>query len=151
MRLLIANRGEIALRIIRTARELGIDTVSVYAADDAASPHVEAATESFPLQGSGASAYLDQDTLLSIALDSAVTHIHPGYGFLSENPEFARACAGAGLVFVGPSAEVLHVFGDKSRARTAADRSGIPVLPATAGDASLDEVREFFARHSRGS
>ena len=150
MRLLIANRGEIALRIIRTARELGIETVSVYAEDDATSPHVEAATESFPLPGSGASAYLDQDSLLSIALDSSVTHIHPGYGFLSENPDFARACASAGLVFVGPSAEVLRIFGDKSRARGAAVESGVPVLPATAGDASLDEVREFFARHSRG-
>ncbi len=104
MRLLIANRGEIALRIIRTARELGIETVSVYAEDDASSPHVAAATESVPLGASGASAYLDQSALLKIAAETGATHVHPGYGFLSENAEFAQACTEAGIVFVGPDA-----------------------------------------------
>ncbi|MDI9917202.1 carboxyl transferase domain-containing protein [Rhodococcus sp. IEGM 1379] len=150
MRLLIANRGEIALRIIRTAREFGIETVSVYAEDDAGSPHVDAATESIPLKGSGAAAYLDQDSLLEIATNFGVTHIHPGYGFLSENADFAQACTDAGVVFVGPDAGVLRTFGDKASARATAVGSGIPVLPATAGGVSLDEVREFFARNPRG-
>ncbi|WP_371594800.1 biotin carboxylase N-terminal domain-containing protein, partial [Rhodococcus sp. YH3-3] len=150
MRLLIANRGEIALRIIRTARELGIETVSVYAEDDASSPHVAAATESVPLGASGASAYLDQGALLKIAAETGATHVHPGYGFLSENAEFAQACTEAGIVFVGPDAQVLRTFGDKASARTAAVDSGVPVLPSTSANADLDEVREFFERNSRG-
>ncbi|MDJ0109010.1 biotin carboxylase N-terminal domain-containing protein, partial [Rhodococcus erythropolis] len=150
MRLLIANRGEIALRIIRTARELGIETVSVYAEDDASSPHVAAATESVPLGASGASAYLDQSALLKIAAETGATHVHPGYGFLSENAEFAQACTEAGIVFVGPDAQVLRTFGDKASARTAAVDSGVPVLPSTSANADLDEVREFFERNSRG-
>lgn len=150
MRLLIANRGEIALRIIRTARELGIETVSVYAEDDASSPHVAAATESVPLGASGASAYLDQSALLQIAAETGATHVHPGYGFLSENAEFAQACTEAGIVFVGPDAQVLRTFGDKASARTAAVDSGVPVLPSTSANADLDEVREFFERNSRG-
>ncbi|MFI2591648.1 biotin carboxylase N-terminal domain-containing protein, partial [Rhodococcus erythropolis] len=150
MRLLIANRGEIALRIIRTARELGIETVSVYAEDDASSPHVSAATESVPLGASGASAYLDQSALLKIAAETGATHVHPGYGFLSENAEFAQACTEAGIVFVGPDAQVLRTFGDKAGARTAAVDSGVPVLPSTSANADLAEVREFFERNSRG-
>jgi len=150
VRLLIANRGEIALRIIRTARELGIETVSVYAEDDASSPHVAAATESVPLGASGASAYLDQGALLKIAAETGATHVHPGYGFLSENAEFAQACTEAGIVFVGPDAQVLRTFGDKASARTAAVDSGVPVLPSTSANADLDEVREFFERNSRG-
>nr|WP_308252569.1 biotin carboxylase N-terminal domain-containing protein [Rhodococcus qingshengii] len=150
MRLLIANRGEIALRIIRTARELGIETVSVYAEDDTSSPHVAAATESVPLGASGASAYLDQSALLKIAAETGATHVHPGYGFLSENAEFAQACTEAGIVFVGPDAQVLRTFGDKASARTAAVDSGVPVLPSTSANADLDEVREFFERNSRG-
>lgn len=150
MRLLIANRGEIALRIIRTARELGIETVSVYADDDASSPHVSAATESVALGASGASAYLDQGALLKIAAETGATHVHPGYGFLSENAEFAQACTEAGIVFVGPDAQVLRTFGDKAGARTAAVDSGVPVLPSTSANADLAEVREFFERNSRG-
>lgn len=150
MRLLIANRGEIALRIIRAAGEFGIDTVAVYAEDDAASPHVEAATESVSLRGSGPAVYLDQVSLLAVAANFAVTHVHPGYGFLSENADFAQACVDAGLVFVGPAADILRGFGDKAKARTLAVACGVPVLPATEAGVGLDEVREFFSRNPRG-
>lgn len=143
--LLIANRGEIALRIIRTATELGIRTVSVYAEDDADSPHVHAADEAIGLPGAGPAAYLNQAELLAAAKQSGAELIHPGYGFLSENAEFARACAAAGYTFVGPGAEVLELVGDKSSARAAAIAAGIPVLPATDGPSSVEDVKAFHA------
>lgn len=142
---LIANRGEIALRIIRTATELGLRTVSVYAEDDADSPHVHASDEAIALPGSGVTAYLDQPAVLAAAQTAGAAVIHPGYGFLSENPEFARACADAGYVFVGPPAEVLELVGNKSSARAAAVAAGVPVLAATDGPSSVDDVRAFFA------
>jgi acetyl/propionyl-CoA carboxylase alpha subunit len=143
--LLIANRGEIALRIIRTATELGIRTVSVYAEDDADSPHVHAADEAIGLPGAGPAAYLNQTELLAAAKQSGAELIHPGYGFLSENAEFARGCAAAGYAFVGPGADVLELVGDKSSARAAAVAAGVPVLPATEGPSSVEEVKAFFA------
>jgi acetyl/propionyl-CoA carboxylase alpha subunit/acetyl-CoA carboxylase carboxyltransferase component len=139
MTLLIANRGEIALRIIRTATELGIPTVAVYAEDDADSPHVHAADEAI-----GVSGYLDQAAILAAAKESGADLIHPGYGFLSENAEFARACVAAGYTFVGPDADVLDRVGDKSAARAAAVAAGLPVLAATEGPSSLEDVRAFF-------
>ncbi len=142
---LIANRGEIALRIIRTATELGLRTVAVYAEDDAESPHVHAADEAIALPGNGVSAYLDQATMLDAANTSGATMIHPGYGFLSENAEFARACAAAGYVFVGPHPDVLELVGNKSAARAAATAAGVPVLAATDGPSSVEDVRAFFA------
>jgi len=143
--LLIANRGEIALRIIRTATELGIQTVAVYAEDDADSPHVHAADEAIGLPGSGPEAYLDQPAMLAAAKQSGAGLIHPGYGFLSENAEFARTAAAAGYAFVGPDADVLELVGNKSSARGAAIAAGVPVLPATEGPTSIEEVRAFFA------
>src|SRR6202020_1655495 len=116
-RLLIANRGEIALRIIRTATELGMKTVAVYAEDDADSPHVHAADEAIGLPGAGPQSYLDQSAMLAAAKSAGAELIHPGYGFLSENAEFARACAVAGYTFVGPDAAVLETMGNKSSAR----------------------------------
>jgi acetyl/propionyl-CoA carboxylase alpha subunit/acetyl-CoA carboxylase carboxyltransferase component len=145
MTLLIANRGEIALRIIRTATELGIQTVAVYAEDDADSPHVHAADEAIGLPGTGADAYLDHVQMLAAAKKSGAELIHPGYGFLSENAEFARACAAAGYTFVGPAADVLEMVGNKSSARVAAIAAGVPVLPATEGPSSVDDIRAFFA------
>lgn len=142
---LIANRGEIALRIVRTATELGSRTVAVYAEDDADSPHVHAADEAIALRGNGVAAYLDQAAVLDAAKTSGAVLVHPGYGFLSENPEFARACTSAGLVFVGPDAEVLELVGNKSSARTAAVAAGVPVLAATEGPTSVEDVRAFFA------
>jgi acetyl/propionyl-CoA carboxylase alpha subunit/acetyl-CoA carboxylase carboxyltransferase component len=150
MTLLIANRGEIALRIIRTATELGIQTVAVYAEDDAGSPHVHAADEAIGLSGAGAEAYLDHAQILVAAKKSGAELIHPGYGFLSENPDFARSCAAAGYTFVGPDAAVLELVGDKSSARGAAIATGVPVLPATEGPSTVDDVRAFFAAQHGG-
>lgn len=144
MTLLVANRGEIALRVIRTATELGIPTVAVYAEDDADSPHVHAADEAIGLSGTGPVAYLDQAAMLAAAKQSGADLVHPGYGFLSENPDFARACTDAGHTFVGPSADLLTLFGDKSAARRAAAAAGIPVLAATDGASSVEDIREFF-------
>ena len=143
--LLIANRGEIALRIIRTATELGIQTVAVYAEDDAEGPHVHAADEAIGLPGTGPAAYLDHSVLLTAAKSAGAEMIHPGYGFLSENAEFARACVAAGYTFVGPDADVLDMVGNKASARAAATAAGVPVLPATSGASSVGDVRAFFS------
>jgi len=143
-KLLIANRGEIAMRLVRAARDLGWETVAVYATDDAACPHHTLADSAVALADSGAAAYLDQQALLDAARAHGCAAIHPGYGFLSERADFARACAQAGLVFVGPAPEHLQLFGDKSQALALARRCGVPVLPATAGDASLEEIEAFF-------
>src|SRR6201995_1504214 len=146
-RLLIANRGEIALRIIRTATELELDTVAVYAEDDADSPHVHAAAEASALPGAGPAASLDHAAILAAAKDSGAQLIHPGYGFLSEHPGFARECAAVGYTFVGPDAAALELFGNKSAARRAATVAGVPVLPATEGPSSVDDIRAFAAAH----
>src|SRR5271156_559094 len=149
-RLLIANRGEIALRIIRTATELDLGTVAVYAEDDADSPHVHAADEAIGLPGAGPAAYLDHAAILAAAKKSGAELIHPGYGFLSEQPEFARACRSAGYTFVGPDAAALELFGNKSAARRAAGAAGVPVLPATDGPSSVEDIRAFLAAHENG-
>jgi acetyl/propionyl-CoA carboxylase alpha subunit/acetyl-CoA carboxylase carboxyltransferase component len=146
-RLLIANRGEIALRIIRTATELELDTVAVYAEDDADSPHVHAADEAIALPGAGPAAYLDHAAILAAAKDSGAELVHPGYGFLSEHPGFAQACADAGYTFVGPDVAALELFGNKSAARRAATAAGVPVLPGTDGPSSVDDIRAFAADH----
>ncbi|QLL09317.1 acetyl-CoA carboxylase family protein [Mycobacterium vicinigordonae] len=148
--LLIANRGEIALRIIRTATELGLATVAVYADDDADSPHVHAADKAIGLPGNGVAAYLDRAAVLAAAESAGAKLIHPGYGFLSESAQFAQACASAGFAFVGPDAAALELFGDKSAARGAAVAAGVPVLAATQGPSSVDDVRAFFADHHGG-
>jgi acetyl/propionyl-CoA carboxylase alpha subunit/acetyl-CoA carboxylase carboxyltransferase component len=150
MTLLVANRGEIALRIIRTATELDIGTVAVYADDDAESPHVHAADEAIGLPGTGPAAYLDKAAILAAAKQSGAELIHPGYGFLSENAEFARACAAAGYTFVGPEAELLELFGNKTAARRAAAEAGVPVLAATDGPSSVEEIRAFFTAQPHG-
>ncbi|GAA4490586.1 carboxyl transferase domain-containing protein [Rhodococcus olei] len=147
---LVANRGEIALRIIRSATELGLDTVAVYAADDVDAPHVAAATTSVALAASGPAAYLDRRAMLDAAAVTGATLVHPGYGFLSENADFARDCAAAGLTFVGPDAGVLDTFGDKASARAAAVASRVPVLAATEGGVSEQHAREFLVAHPRG-
>jgi acetyl/propionyl-CoA carboxylase alpha subunit/acetyl-CoA carboxylase carboxyltransferase component len=149
-RVLIANRGEIALRIIRTATELGLGTVAVYAEDDADSPHVHAADEAIGLPGAGPAAYLDHAAMLAAAKKAGAELIHPGYGFLSEQAEFARACATAGYTFVGPDAAVLELFGNKSSARRAAVAAGVPVLPATDGPSSVEDIRAFAGDHDDG-
>jgi acetyl/propionyl-CoA carboxylase alpha subunit/acetyl-CoA carboxylase carboxyltransferase component len=150
-RLLIANRGEIAIRVARTAADLDIASVMIYSQDDAASLHVRAGDEALALSGSGPSAYLDGPQILRLALETGCEAIHPGYGFLSENSAFARLCNNAGLVFVGPSPEALTLFGDKVQARALAKRTGAPVLPGSIGAATLEEAERFFGSLSEGS
>jgi acetyl/propionyl-CoA carboxylase alpha subunit/acetyl-CoA carboxylase carboxyltransferase component len=150
-RLLVANRGEIAIRIARAAAELGIEAVAVYAADDAASLHVRKAHRAIALPGTGAAAYLDGDALVTAAREAGCDGVHPGYGFLSENAVFGEACARAGLSFVGPEPESLRLFGDKTRARAAARDAGVPVLPGSDEALSLGGVEAFFARLPAGA
>ena len=130
-KLLIANRGEIAVRIHRTAREMGIATVGVFPADDEDSLHALSVDEAVRLEGTGAAAYLDIEQIIDVANRTDCDAIHPGYGFLAESVEFAFACASAGVVFVGPSAQALGLFGDKLKARELAAANGVPVLPAS--------------------
>ena len=146
--ILIANRGEIAIRIARAAADLGIRTVAVYSEDDAGSLHVKIADEARPLGAAGPAAYLDIERVIAAAKAAQCQSVHPGYGFLSENADFARACAAAGIVFIGPSPEVLSVFGDKARARALADRFGVPILQGTSGATSLEEARAFMAKRN---
>ncbi|MDO5288374.1 MAG: carboxyl transferase domain-containing protein [Pseudomonadota bacterium] len=146
--ILIANRGEIALRIVRALREIGIPSLAVYAADDAQAPHVAAADAAVALPGSGPTAYLDGPQLLHIARERGCDALHPGYGFLSERADFARACAQAGVAFIGPTPEQLDMFGDKARARTLAQRCGVPLLPGTEEAVTLAQAQAFFAQHA---
>ncbi len=144
-RLLIANRGEIAVRIARAAMDLGIATVAIYSEDDANGLHLRIADEAVALGGRGVRAYLDIEDVVARAADANCDAIHPGYGFLAENADFAAACAEAGITFVGPRPEVLELFGDKGRARTAASAADVPVLRGTDHTTTLEETREFFA------
>jgi len=131
-KVLIANRGAIATRIIRTLRRLGIASVAVYADADIDSLHVAQADEAWPLGvGRAADTYLDQDKLFAIARRTGAQAIHPGYGFLSENPAFASRCAAEGVVFIGPTPEQMQAFGLKHRARELARASDVPLLPGT--------------------
>ncbi|PKQ02520.1 MAG: carbamoyl-phosphate synthase large subunit, partial [Alphaproteobacteria bacterium HGW-Alphaproteobacteria-12] len=142
--LLIANRGEIAVRIARAGAELGLRTVAVFAEDDALSLHVRAADEALPLTGTGAAAYLDIAQIVAEAKKAGCDAIHPGYGFLSEKAAFAEACAKEGIVFVGPSPEALRLFGDKAKARALAETLGVPLFPGTKAATSLEEARAFM-------
>src|SRR6266702_8188371 len=119
-KLLIANRGEIAIRIARAAGETGLATVAIYPADDALSLHVRAADASYEIPERGARAYLDIEAVISAAKATGCDALHPGYGFLSENSALARRCAEEGIVFVGPSPEALDLFGDKGPAKALA-------------------------------
>jgi acetyl-CoA carboxylase biotin carboxylase subunit len=144
-RLLVANRGEIALRIMRTCRELGVPTVAVYSDADRQSPHVRYADQAVYLgPAPSRESYLSMDRILEAARRSGARAIHPGYGFLSENAEFARRVSSAGLVFVGPDAESIRAMGDKTEARKLVSRAGVPTVPGTEGPvASVDEARTF--------
>ncbi|MEZ5855120.1 MAG: carboxyl transferase domain-containing protein [Hyphomicrobiaceae bacterium] len=146
-KLLVANRGEIAIRIFRAAAELGLTSVAVFPADDAGSLHTRKADEALKLPGKGVAAYLDGAALIAAARETGATAIHPGYGFLSESAAFARSCGDAGLTFIGPSPETLAQFGDKHAARTLASELGVPTLPGTAAPTSLVEAEAFFGRH----
>jgi acetyl/propionyl-CoA carboxylase alpha subunit/acetyl-CoA carboxylase carboxyltransferase component len=144
-RVLIANRGEIAIRIARAAAELGIASVAVFATDEADAPHARAADDASALPGAGPRAYLDLAAVVAAARGSGCDALHPGYGFLSENPALAQACARAGITFVGPAPEHLATFGDKAAARALAQRCEVPVLEGT-GTLDLAGALGFFAR-----
>ncbi len=131
-KVLVANRGEIALRVMRTCREMGMPTVAVYAEPDARAPHTYFADERVALAGpSPRQVYLDIDQLVRIAREHGAEAVHPGYGFLSENPGFAEACARNGLTFIGPSASSMRAMGDKVEARRRMIEAGVPVVPGT--------------------
>jgi acetyl/propionyl-CoA carboxylase alpha subunit/acetyl-CoA carboxylase carboxyltransferase component len=143
-KILIANRGEIALRLVRAVRDLGIAGIAVFADDDAQAPHVRHADAAAALGGSGPAAYLDIERLLAIAREHGCDAVHPGYGFLAERADFALACEQAGIAFVGPTPEQLALFGDKVRARALAGQCGVPVLPGSAGAVDLPQAQAFF-------
>ncbi|WP_433671808.1 carboxyl transferase domain-containing protein [Nocardia sp. CA-136227] len=151
MRVVVANRGEVAVRVVRTARELGYPTEVLHTAEDSASLAVRLADRALVLPGTGAAGYLDIGSVVRAAAACGPgALVHPGYGFLSESAEFAAACAAAGLTFVGPSPEVLRIFGDKVAARAAAERAGLTVLPATRAGAESAEIAALLADHPDG-
>ncbi|HEX3737750.1 MAG TPA: biotin carboxylase N-terminal domain-containing protein [Solirubrobacterales bacterium] len=146
-RVLIANRGEIAVRIERTLARLGIESVAVFSDADAEAPHVRAADRAVHIGPTPArDSYLSVERIVDAAVRSGAEAVHPGYGFLSERPDFAAACGAAGLVFVGPGPEAMALLGDKGRARSVAAEAGVPVLPGWSGEELGDE--EIVARVS---
>ncbi len=141
---LIANRGEIAIRIARTAHALGVTTVAIYPSDDAKSLHVTYADECIELSGSGVAAYLSIDDVIAAAQQSGCDAIHPGYGLLSESAELAQACADNNLTFVGPSVSTLQSFGDKRSARNLAKTAGITVIEGRDKVTTASDIEQFF-------
>ena len=150
-KLLVANRGEIAIRIARAAADLDIATVAVHPADDAASLHTRVADEERELTGRGSAAYLDVAQIVEVAVDAGCDSVHPGYGFLAENAGFAAACEAAGLIFVGPTPASLELFGDKTAARDLARRCGVPILAGTGGPTDLAAATAFFESLGAGA
>jgi acetyl-CoA/propionyl-CoA carboxylase, biotin carboxylase, biotin carboxyl carrier protein len=148
-KVLIANRGEIAVRVIRAARDSGIASVAVYADQDRDARHVKLADEAYALEGStSAETYLVIDKILSVARRSGADAVHPGYGFLAENAQFAQAVIDAGLIWIGPSPDAIEKLGDKVSARHIAEKVGAPLAPGTLNPVSgADEVLEFVDQH----
>lgn len=139
-KILVANRGEIAIRVMRTCREMDIETVAIYSEADRTSLHVRYAHEAYYVgKAPSSESYLNIDKILEIAKKSKADAIHPGYGFLSENAEFARRCGEEGITFIGPSPEVIVQMGDKIQAREAMTAAGIPVVPGTNGEIKTEE------------
>lgn len=131
-KVLVANRGEIAVRVQQTLQAMGIPTVAVYSDPDAQAPHVTMADQAYPLNGvSAEETYLDRRKLINLAKEAKAEAIHPGYGFLSEDPSFCADCAEAGLVFIGPSADTISLLGDKIRSKETAIQAGVPVVPSS--------------------
>ena len=131
-KILVANRGEIALRIMRTAKEMNIKTVAVYSEADRAMPFVRFADEAYCIGPAASSqSYLLADKIIQVAKDCNADAIHPGYGFLSENAQFSKAVSDAGLIFIGPSAQSIEIMGSKISAKQAAKKFGVPMVPGT--------------------
>jgi len=149
-KLLIANRGEIAIRIMRTATNLDIRTVAIYSKDDGDSLHAYRADEALLLEGQGAAAYLDATQIIELARVNDCDAIHPGYGFLSENAAFARACGNTGIRFIGPTPDTLALFGDKAQARKFAASHDIPVPKGTTAPTGLDQATKFLQDQGDG-
>src|SRR3712207_5046059 len=146
-KVLIANRGEIAMRVARGCRELGIRSVAVFSDPDAGAPHVRLADEAYGLGGTtSAESYLRGDLIVDVARRAGADAVHPGYGFLAENPEFAQACAEAGLKFVGPTPDAMRALGSKTVARKTLQAAGVPVVPGTVDPIPTAEEAAAVAR-----
>lgn len=146
-KLLIANRGEIALRIVRACAEMGIRSVAIYTEPDRYGLFVKRASEAYPLGDDPLAGYLDPLRIVNLAVETGCDAIHPGYGFLSENPQLARYCRQKGIIFIGPDAEVIHRMGDKTQARAAMKEAGVPVTPGS--DGNLDNLEQALAEAER--
>lgn len=150
-RILIANRGEIAIRVAQTLSAMGVESLVVYAEDDSNSLHTKKADLVIPLKGKGVKAYLDIEQLIDIAINNQCDAIHPGYGFLSENIDFSRQCEERGVAFIGANAYVLSLLGDKARARELSISCEVPLVQGLNNSLTLDEVIDFFKNQNNGN